>query len=69
MQESFTPDYRDIPGESSLMASQDDAGINFSYDHEQQNYRLLELPSALLELVASPNPHMYDLLHTAVHIH
>lgn len=51
------------------MASQDDVGVAFSYSHEQQNYRLLELPSALLELITSPNPPVYDLLHTAAHIH
>lgn len=44
------------------MASQDDAGIAFSYNHEQQSYRLLELPSALLQLITSPNPQLYDLL-------
>lgn len=50
------------------MASQDDAGIAFSYNHEQENYRLLELPSALLELIASPHPQLYDLLHTTVRL-
>lgn len=51
------------------MASQHDAGIAFSYNHEQQNYRLLELPSTLLELITSPDPPMYVLLYPTRHLY
>ena len=38
------------------MATQDEGGIPFSISQEQQQFRLLELPPALLDLIASPNP-------------
>ncbi|KAA6407632.1 MAG: sister chromatid cohesion Dcc1 [Lasallia pustulata] len=54
------------PQDPSIMASQHDAGIAFSYNHEQQNYRLLELPSTLLELITSPDPPILSLKSTSV---
>ncbi|MCJ1394425.1 hypothetical protein MMC18_007303 [Xylographa bjoerkii] len=38
------------------MSSQEDTGISFSISNDQQNFRLLELPSSLLELIASERP-------------
>jgi len=38
------------------MSSQDDKGISFNISNDLQNFRLLELPPALLELVTSENP-------------
>ncbi|MCJ1414024.1 hypothetical protein MMC32_000349 [Xylographa parallela] len=38
------------------MSSQDDSGISFSISNDQQNFRLLELPPSLLELLASEHP-------------
>ena len=38
------------------MATQNEGGIPFSISQEQQQFRLLELPPALLDLIASPNP-------------
>ncbi|KAI9774282.1 MAG: hypothetical protein M1840_004176 [Geoglossum simile] len=38
------------------MASQVDAGIPFGFSHDQQAFRLLELPPALLAALESPNP-------------
>ncbi|MCJ1282920.1 hypothetical protein MMC26_002246 [Xylographa opegraphella] len=38
------------------MSSQDDSGISFSISNDQQNFRLLELPPSLLELIASEHP-------------
>jgi hypothetical protein len=33
--------------------------IRFTFTHPQQNFRLLELPPALLELLSSPDPPTY----------
>ncbi|OCL14124.1 hypothetical protein AOQ84DRAFT_371572 [Glonium stellatum] len=38
------------------MAAQDEGAIPFSIAHDQQQFRLLELPPALLDLIASPDP-------------
>ncbi|KAI9842191.1 MAG: hypothetical protein M1837_007404 [Sclerophora amabilis] len=38
------------------MATQDDSGISFKHAHDQQGFRLLELPPALLETITSENP-------------
>ncbi|KAF2834420.1 hypothetical protein M501DRAFT_1061717 [Patellaria atrata CBS 101060] len=38
------------------MSTQDQDGMSFFLAHEQQQFRLLELPSELLELLSNPNP-------------
>ncbi|KAJ9669614.1 hypothetical protein H2201_000481 [Coniosporium apollinis] len=38
------------------MATQDAIGIPFSLAHEQQGFRLIELPSELLDILAGPEP-------------
>lgn len=38
------------------MPGQDDLAISFEISHEQQSFRLLELPPALLELITSTSP-------------
>ncbi|OCK78954.1 hypothetical protein K432DRAFT_300870 [Lepidopterella palustris CBS 459.81] len=38
------------------MATQDERGVPFSIAHEQQQFRLLELPPEILQLIDSPNP-------------
>jgi hypothetical protein len=38
------------------MSSQDTTGIPFSASHQQQAFRLLELPPELLQLIESENP-------------
>ncbi|MCJ1384555.1 hypothetical protein MMC17_007672 [Xylographa soralifera] len=38
------------------MSSQDDSGISFGISNDQQNFRLLELPPPLLELITSEHP-------------
>ncbi|MCJ1465876.1 hypothetical protein MMC07_004495 [Pseudocyphellaria aurata] len=38
------------------MPGQDDLVISFEISHEQQSFRLLELPPALLDLITSANP-------------
>jgi hypothetical protein len=43
------------------MASQHDSGIPFGFSHDQQAFRLLELPPALLAALESPNPPTYVL--------
>jgi sister chromatid cohesion protein DCC1 len=40
------------------MSSQDATGIPFSANHQQQAFKLLELPSELLALLESDNPPM-----------
>lgn len=37
------------------MATQDDSGVPFSIAREQQNFRLLELPDELVQLLSSEN--------------
>ena len=46
----------------SEMSIQDDLAISFEISHEQQSFRLLELPPALLELITSPSPPRYSLM-------
>ncbi|MCJ1397719.1 hypothetical protein MMC11_000915 [Xylographa trunciseda] len=42
------------------MSSHDETGVPFSISNDQQNFRLIELPPALLELIASENaPSLY----------
>ncbi|OCK94566.1 uncharacterized protein K441DRAFT_677416 [Cenococcum geophilum 1.58] len=48
------------------MATQDEGGIPFSISQEQQQFRLLELPPALLDLIASPNPPVLSIKSQAV---
>lgn len=38
------------------MSTQDQRGVPVSVAHAQRQFRLLELPESLLELLASPNP-------------
>lgn len=40
----------------AAMSTQDQPGVPFAQAHAQQSFRLLELPDALLELLASQNP-------------
>jgi len=42
------------------MSAHEESGIALSIGHEQQSYRLLELPPPLLELVMSSTPPTYD---------
>ena len=41
------------------MSSQDTTGIAFDICHDQQVFRLLELPPALVEMITSSNPPRY----------
>ena len=41
------------------MPLKDEEGVAFEIDHDQQNFRLLELPATLLSLITSRNPPMY----------
>ena len=44
------------------MSTQDDSGIPFEINREQEHFRLLELPPSLLSLIASKDPPKYVLV-------
>ena len=46
----------------AVMSTQDDSGISLEINREQQSFRLLELPPALLTLIASKDPPKYVLI-------
>jgi hypothetical protein len=41
---------------SRMATQQDEGGVPFSVAHEQQHFRLLELPPEIVELIDAPNP-------------
>lgn len=40
----------------ATMSTQEQAGVPLALAHAQQNFRLLELPDSLLDLLTSQNP-------------
>lgn len=44
------------------MSSSDNLAVSFGISKEQENFRLLELPPALLALITSANPPWYLFL-------
>jgi hypothetical protein len=39
-----------------MATQQDEGGVPFSIAHQQQHFRLLELPPEIVELIDAPNP-------------
>jgi sister chromatid cohesion protein DCC1 len=39
-----------------MATQQNEGGVPFSIAHEQQHFRLLELPPEIVELMDAPNP-------------
>src|ERR1051325_6179627 len=42
-----------------MATQQDEGGVPFSIAHQQQHFRLLELPPEIVELIDAPNPPLY----------